>query len=202
MNRLLATFTLALILSGAAIIAAPSAVAQKAAGFTTLFDGKSLDGWNKVGDANWHLVKSADGDYVEADKGTGFLVTPKTYGNFTLRVEFWADAPSNSGVFIRIADPQKIGADSAYEINIYDRREDQTYRTGAIVNVAAPVKKVDSGDGKWHTYEITADGDHLSAKWDGVLSAEGHDAKHTSGNIGLQYSAGVVRFRKVEISTK
>jgi hypothetical protein len=202
MTRFSAIVALMLLLAAAVLTSAPQATAQKASGFTTLFDGKSLDGWNKVGDANWHLVKSADGDYVEADKGAGYLVTPRSYGNFTLRVEFWADAPSNSGIFIRVADPQKIGAETAYEINIYDQRADQTYRTGAIVNVAQPVKKVDSGDGRWHTYEITADGDHLSAKWDGQLSADGHDSKHAAGPIGLQYSAGVVRFRKVEISAR
>src|SRR5207253_7455134 len=108
----------------------------------------------------------------------------------------------NSGVFIRATDPKAITADNAYEVNIFDTRPDQTYRTGAIVNVASPKMKVDSGDGKWHTYEITAEGDHLTAKWDGVVTADGHDAKHAAGAIALQYSAGKVRFRKVEIRAK
>lgn len=170
--------------------------------WTTLFDGKSLDGWTQVGDANWHLVKDPGGDYVEANKGTGFLVTPKSYGNFTIKVEFWADTPSNSGVFIRIQDPKAIGADTAYEINIFDTRPDQNYRTGGIVNVAKPQRKVDSGDGKWHTYEIVVDGGGMTAIWDGAIIAEGHDYKHKAGPIALQYSAGVVRFRKVEIQAR
>jgi hypothetical protein len=193
--RSVAAATLLVILASGALIFAQS-------GFATLFDGKSLDGWNKVGDANWHLVKDVSGDYVEADKGTGFLVTPKSYTNFTVQVEFWADTPANSGVFIRATDPKTITADSAYEINIFDTRPDQTYRTGAIVNVASPKMKVGSGDGKWHTYEITAEGDHLTAKWDGTIIADGHDAKHASGAIALQYSAGKVRFRKVELATR
>ena len=172
--------------------------------FTTLFDGKSLDGWNKIGDANWHLVKDPGGDYVEADKGsTSFLITPKSYTNFTVRAEFWvADAATNSGVFIRSTDPKLPTADNAYEVNIFDARPDPAYRTGGIVNVASPKSKVDAADGKWHTYEITADGDHFIAKWDGVVVADGHDAKHPSGAIALQYGAGKVRFRKVEIQTR
>lgn len=184
----------------ALIVCGGSALAQWE--FVTLFDGKSLDGWTQVGDANWHLVKDPAGDYVQADKGTGFLVTPKSYGSFTLKVEFWADTPANSGIFIRVQDPKAITADSAYEINIFDTRPDPTYRTGGIVNVAKPRRKVDAGDGKWHTYEIVVDGGGMTAKWDGQIISEGFDYKHKSGPIALQYSAGVVRFRRVEIQAR
>ena len=40
-------------------------------GWVTIFDGKSLDNWTPIGDANWKL---ADG-VVTADKGNGFLVS-------------------------------------------------------------------------------------------------------------------------------
>jgi hypothetical protein len=170
--------------------------------WATLFDGKTLDGWNKIGDATWALVKDPGGDYVEGSKATGFLVTPKSYGNFTLRVEFWADTPANSGIFIRAQDPKTITADNAYEINIFDTRPDQTYRTGGVVNVAKPRRKVDSGDGQWHTYEVIVDGGGITVKWDGAIISEGFDYKHKAGPIALQYSAGVVRFRKVEIQAR
>jgi hypothetical protein len=39
---------------------------QAAGGWVTLFDGKNLDHWHHIGDANWRL---ADGGGV-ADKGT------------------------------------------------------------------------------------------------------------------------------------
>ena len=36
-------------------------------GWTTLFNGSTLDGWNPIGDANWELVDGA----VQADSGAG-----------------------------------------------------------------------------------------------------------------------------------
>ena len=45
---------------------------------------------------------------------------------------------TDSGVFIRCSDPKTINAMNAYEVNIYDKRPDPAYRTGAIVDVAKP----------------------------------------------------------------
>jgi 3-keto-disaccharide hydrolase len=166
----------------------------------TLFQGMSLEGWEQVGDANWHLV---DG-YVEADSGAGFLVTPGAYSDFNLRVEFWTDEPANSGVFIRCSNAEEPSADNCYEVNIYDRRPDQTYRTGAIVNVAEPMTQVDAAN-QWNTYEIRAEGSHLTVRLNGMLTVDTQDGKHASGPIGLQYGAGVdgkgvVRFRNVQLT--
>src|SRR5215831_19709339 len=70
---------------------------QTAAGWTTLFDGKNLSSFNTIGDANWQLMEGV----VQANKGTGFLVTKASYGDFQLKAEFWVDDDANSGVFIR-----------------------------------------------------------------------------------------------------
>src|SRR5262245_52030339 len=79
---------------------------QAAAGWTTLFDGKSLASFNTIGDANWQLMDGV----VQANKGTGFLVTKSSYADFQLKVEFWVDDDANSGVFIRCENPQQITA--------------------------------------------------------------------------------------------
>jgi 3-keto-disaccharide hydrolase len=76
---------------------------------------------------------------VQADKGNGFLVTKASYGDVQLKVEFWVNEDANSGVFLRRENPQQITAVNAYEVNIYDKRPDQTYATGAIVDVAKPL---------------------------------------------------------------
>ena len=174
-------------------IALPDAASQS--GWTTLFDGKNLDAFNRIGDANWQIV---DGS-VQADKGNGFLVTKQSYGNFQLRAEFWADDKANSGIFVRCADPNKIGADSSYEVNIFDQRPDPSYGTGAIVNFAK-VSPMPKAGGKWNTYDITFNGDTMTVILNGQKTVDGHkDAKFKSGPIGLQYAAGVIKWRKVEI---
>jgi hypothetical protein len=164
------------------------------AGWVTLFDGSHLNNFNIVGTANWRL---ADG-MVEATSGAGFLVTKESYGNFEIRVEFWVDEGANSGVYMRCQDGTKITDTTCYEANIFDKRPDQSGRTGAIVHVAKPLAVVDAG-GKWNTYEITAKGPSLSVRLNGTLTSQAEDQKLTSGPIALQYMAGTVRFRRVQI---
>jgi hypothetical protein len=169
-------------------------------GWVTLFDGKSLDRFERVGDANWRL----EGGSVVADKGTGFLVTKEAYGDFEIRAEFWADADANSGIFIRCEDRVKLTAAACYEVNIFDKRPDPLYGTGAIVDVAK-VSPMPKAGGKWNTYEITARGSRLTVKLNGVQTADAQDSKHARGPIGLQYApgavkdSGTIKFRKVEI---
>ena len=112
------------------LLVGTAAFAQQ--GWVTLLDGTKLEGWNRVGNANWRVAEGA----VEANMGSGFLVSPMAYGNFQMRVEIWVDADANSGVFIRCQDPNKIGAATCYEVNVYDKREGQEYRTGGIVDHA------------------------------------------------------------------
>jgi hypothetical protein len=157
--------------------------------------GFDLKAWTAVGDANWTVT----GDEVQADKGSGFLVTPMTYGEFQMTVDIWVSDEANSGVFIRCSDPKTITAGNAYEVNIFDRRPDQTYRTGAIVNVAKPLATVDAG-GKWNTLEITAKGPRMTVVLNGVTTVrDAEDTKFARGAIALQYGSGVVKFRNVRI---
>src|SRR5438105_157159 len=137
--------------------------ANSTAGWPTLFDGKNLTAFNTIGDANWRLADGA----VQADKGTGFLVTKNSYADFQLKAEFWVDDEANSGVFLRCENPQQITAMNAYEVNIYDKRPDQTYATGAIVDVAKPLTPMKAG-GKWNTFEITAQGPHMIGVMNGT----------------------------------
>jgi hypothetical protein len=157
--------------------------------------GFDLKAWNVVGDANWTVID----DVVQADKGSGFLVTPTTYGDFQMTVDVWVNDEANSGVFIRCSDPKAIAATNAYEVNIFDKRPDPAYRTGAIVNVAKPLVTVNAG-GKWNTLEITAKGPKMTVVLNGVTTVrDAEDTKFGRGPIALQYGAGVVKFRNVRI---
>ncbi len=179
-----AVLTCTLILSGLGGVSA-----QQGAPF-------DLKAWTMVGEANWTVM----GDEVQADKGMGgFLVTPMAYGDFQMSVDIWVSDDANSGVFIRCSDPKTITAANAYEVNVFDKRPDPSYRTGAIVNVAKPLVQVDAG-GKWNTLEITAKGSKFTVALNGVTTVrEAEDTKFARGAIALQYGAGVVKFRNVRI---
>ena len=186
------------VVAGLIVFAATSSLpldAQAQRAWTTLFDGKNIDAFNKVGDANWTIADGA----VQADKGMGgYLVTKQPYTDFEIRAEFWVDTPANSGIFIRCDNPQMPGAEACYEVNIFDTRPDPTFGTGAIVNVAKVATPIKAG-GKWNTYEIRAQGSHLTVTLNGMKTADAQDTKHARGPFALQYGAGVVKFRKVEV---
>lgn len=176
---------------------APGSPAAAQDGWTTLFDGTTLTGWNRLGDANWQIVDGA----VQATRGAAsFLVTPNAYGDFQLTLEVWASPDANSGVFIRCQDPKNIAATNAYEVNIFDTRPDPTYRTGSIVDVAKPMVNIDAG-GRWNTFDITARGTKLTVIMNGQKTVEVDHKAFARGPIALQYGAGTVRFRNVRIRT-
>ncbi|MHB1225874.1 MAG: 3-keto-disaccharide hydrolase [Gemmatimonadaceae bacterium] len=176
-----------------------SPAAQDAQGWVTLLDGATgLEGWDRVGDANWREVDGV----VQADAKTGtpagFLVSPRPYSDFELHVEFWVSDDANSGIYMRCADPRKMSDVTCYEANIFDQRPDPDYGTGAIVH-HSPIDPMPKAGGKWNTLDITADGPRLTVLLNGEQTASASDTTLSSGPIALQYAAGVVKFRNVRV---
>jgi hypothetical protein len=171
-------------------------------GWVTLIDGeKGLENWNRIGDANWR----AEGGAIVADKGKGgHLVSKKSYKDFQIRAEFWAEDTTNSGIFIRISDPQKVGAKTSYEVNIFDQRPDPSYGTGGIVNFATVSPMLKAG-GQWNTYEITAKGRQLTVVLNGVQTVNMQNGLFSEGPFSLQFGnrgkepGGAIKWRKVQI---
>jgi Domain of Unknown Function (DUF1080) len=199
MKRLIVTVAALLL---AACSSMPSWV--PGGGWTTLIDGeKGLENFERVGDANWR----AEGGAIVADKAanTSHLVTKRPYKDVQIRAEFWADHGTNSGIFIRIQDPKKIGSDNAYEVNIYDQRPDATGGTAAIVDFAkVPPNKYKAG-GKWNTFEITAKGDQITVMFNGEKTVDLKDSKFAQGPFSLQFGnhgkqpGGPIKWRKVQV---
>jgi hypothetical protein len=173
---------------------ASPALAQRQRPWRTIFDGRSLTGWTPIGDANWSLADGA----AQADKGTGFLVSDETFGDFEVRAEIWVDTPGNSGVFIRCTNPMTVTAANAYEVNVRDTATNG-YGTGSIVNVAK-VEPVPQAGGRWNVLQARADGEVLDVWLNGTRTVMGaRDKGHAHGRIALQYGAGVVKFRRVQV---
>ena len=91
---------------------------QKEAGFVSLFDGSSLNGWTLVG-------KKGDGYGVKggviycARGGGGNLLTEREYDDFILRLEFRLEPGSNNGVGLRAPLALAVSS-SGMEIQILD----------------------------------------------------------------------------------
>lgn len=176
--------------------------AEQTSNAEILINGEQgLDNWQQTGSGNW---RAEDGAIV-ADSGSGFLVSKKSYANFRLVAEFWADHTTNSGIFLRVDDPSYINAYSGYEVNIFDRRSNKSYGTGGIVGVAK-VDPMPTAGGKWNTFEIVAKGDQLTVKLNGQQTVDMSSDRHASGPIALQigYGAGTtgaIKWRKISVES-
>ena len=173
-------------------------------GWTTLIDGeRGLENFDRIGDVNWRAEKGA----IVGDKGKGgHLVSKQSYGDFEMYAEFYAEPTTNSGIFIRATDPNKVGADNAYEVNIFDQRPGPEYSTGSIVYFAqVPVPPKYKAGGQWNTFEIYAKGSTVTVKMNGEVTAHMVNDKFKSGPFTLQFGnrgkepGGAIKWRKVSI---
>ena len=197
-----ATLAIAFLLSTIATVQyTDTASGQAGGGWTVLFDGKNLDHWDSDNSATF---KIEDGAVIATDKKdpkatASYLISKKSYKNFIVRAEFWVSDDANTGIYMRCADVKNITDRTCYEANVFDQRPEPIYGTGAIVHVS-PVSPMPKAGGKWNTYDITVEGQHLTVTLNGVVTAHVQDSKLASGPIALQYAAGVVKFRKVQIA--
>lgn len=215
------TFLTVLAFSAGLIAAAPPqsagpSPAEQKEGFKPLFDGKTLTGWTSRAAvpgpgrgnapapaprpaAKW-MVENGE-IVVVKDSGGGHLVTTQPYGDFTLRLDFWADAVANSGIFLRSPETGAINANDAFEVNIFDPHEQ--WPTGSVNNVQKTnAKGTPNTAGKWNTYEMTVQGDRITIVLNGQKTVEASAKRLPRGVIALQAPAmGTVKFRNVRIKT-
>ncbi len=146
--------------------------AETEPGFTSLFDGQSLDGWTLVGKhGEGYGVK--DGVIYCAKGGGGNLLTKKEFEDFIFRFEFKLEAGSNNGVGIRAP----LDGDAAYmgmEIQILDDADKRyagwlkdVQRHGSIYGVIPAKTGAMKPVGEWNQEEITAKGRHITVKLNG-----------------------------------
>jgi hypothetical protein len=182
----------------ASVHVAPQAAAQTGEGWITLLDASKMGDWNRVGESNWRLEDGAVVADNKTSEGAAFLVSPESYKDFQLYVEFWASDDANSGIFLRCADPERITDRSCYEANIFDQRSDPSYGTGAIVR-HVEVDPMPKAGGKWNTYEISVQGRDIVVTLNGETTATLRSQLFEEGPLALQHGAGTIKFRKVAV---
>jgi len=69
--------------------------------------------------------------------------------------------------------------------------------TGSI-NEVARSRELQKTTGRWNTYDITAESDHVVVRLNGKTTVDVRDARRARGVIGLQNlkGEGMVRFRQ------
>ncbi|TWU21534.1 hypothetical protein Pla52o_37210 [Novipirellula galeiformis] len=183
--------------------------------FTSLFNGKNLDGWHGAV-ANYEVVDGA----IRCKQGHGgMLLTKDEYSNFVARVEFRLPPAGNNGLAIRAPLEGNPAYDAMTELQVLDsehpkyaKLDPRQYHGGAYGMVAAKrgyLREV----GQWNFQEVTVNGTRIKVELNGsvILDADiaevkefmadsphpGKDRK--SGFFGFAGHSDPVEFRNVEI---
>ena len=115
----------------------------------SLFDGKSLEGWEKVGNEQsvWEV---SDGAICGSGPASMLVCTKGPYKNFRYRAEIKINDKGNSGMYFRTT--AKPGFSDGYEAQIDSTHRDPI-RTGSIYGLCHVYNRLVEPD-TWFTYEI------------------------------------------------
>lgn len=185
--------------------------------FRSLFDGKTLKGWQRFGGKpeTWGVE---GGHLISYGEGGGWLGTECDYANFVLQFEFKLAPGANSGVYLRApADTSHISR-TGLEIQLLDDTHPR-YKaikpwqlTGAVYHVAPPKPGHLKPVGEWNMMEIRAEGPHVRIVLNNSLvvddrldhhpelESEHTGLKRTQGRIGFQSHDGRVEFREIRVA--
>ena len=214
---------LALIL--AVTLAAPNlppAQEDSEQGWTTLFNGKDVDGWKfhfgKEDADNDGTFTVEDGILICSGKPSGYMYTEKSYGNYTLQFEFAFKRPEglnsdaefrgNSGCLIHIGErnalgvwPRSIevqGANQQMGLILPIPRDVKCTRTfdkEALARVLKPV-------GQFNKVEIEVRGGNMVISINGAVVSTVGDCELTEGPIGFQSEGAETHWKSIRIREK
>jgi hypothetical protein len=184
------------------------------AGPVSLFDGKSLAGWEEYTRGVWRVRDGVIvGGSLEGNPQNEFLSATRSYANFVLRLEYKLEGSEgfvNGGVQFRskrIAKPPNemsgfqadIGA--GYSGCLYD----ESRRNKMLVKAdPALIERIEK-KAEWNTYEIYAEGKHIRLVLNGettVRYEETDSAIEADGLIALQIHGkckAEISFRNITI---
>lgn len=164
--------------------------------WSTIFDGKTLDGWSRIGGEATYKVEDGAivGSTVRNTPNT-FLRSDKLYGDFILELDYKVDPSMNSGIQIRsnsfpyYRDGRVHGyqieidpSERAWSAGIYDEA-----RRGWLCPLTDnPEAQKAFKQNEWNHYRIEAIGDTIKTWINGVPAAHLIDDKTATGFIGLQ----------------
>ena len=155
-------------LAAAALVTiAGAALPAQDAGWVSLFDGKTLDGW-KVGE-NAASFKVEDGAIVingpRAHLYYDGPVANHDFKNFEFKADIMTTPGSNSGIYFHTAYQEGGWPSKGYEVQVNNSHTDPKRTAGLYGvkdNMEAPAK-----DGEWFTMQIVVKGKHVTTSVNG-----------------------------------
>jgi hypothetical protein len=185
--------TASVILSAAIISCAAGNTEEQ---FVSLFDGKTLDGWHLMNNAQF----AAEDGVIKLNGGSGWLRSEKEYSDFILQIEFRFLKPEqDGGVFLR-AKKESENWPENYELQVENtNRMAKIWGAEHDLNVDL-VQKVLKPIDEWNEYDIKLVGSKIEVRLNGELVSTSEDMGGlTKGYIGLQGENGFHEYRNIRI---
>ena len=164
MKRFLPALTLSLF-----VLTLTAAPAEE--GFTSIFDGKSFNGW-KPANENTNSFRIVDGAIVaNGERCHLFYVgDPKPFKNFELKVDVMTETNSNGGIYIHTKYQENGWPKFGFETQVNNTHTDWK-KTGSLYDVVNVTKSA-AQDKKWWTQHVIVNGNKITVKIDGKTVME------------------------------
>lgn len=151
---------------------------EKSAGWELLFDGKTLDGWERFNQdtvgplwsvQNGVIVCDGEGLGEGTDDMGGSLITKRKFGNFELSVDWKLSPGGNSGILYHVVEDPKYQHDyeTGPEFQLMDDggwdgelRDEQKVGGNYDMYAATNDKKVNA-PGEWNTARLVYNDGHV-----------------------------------------
>lgn len=192
----------------ASLLFSITSISQAEDSFASLFDGKTLTGWEQhSGTAEYRVENGAIIGKTVPNTGNSFLCTARKYTNFILKVDFKVDPSMNSGIQFRsnyytqeteveiAGKKKKFPADRVHGYQFEIDPSPRAYTGGVydegrrgwlfdLKNNEAARKAFKQGD--WNTARIECRGGSIKTFINGVPAADFQDDLTAEGVIALQ----------------
>ncbi len=165
-------------------------------GFRSLFDGKTLAGWNVMNKAKF----LAEDGVIKLHGGSGWLRSDEEYADFVLRLEVrWMKPKQDSGIFIRASKEGKNWPDKRYEVQCENSARVAHIFGAKSIRDAKKAEKLLKAPKEWNSFEVSCIGARCEVKLNDEHVSSADNLKIAKGFIGLQGEGGELEFRNIRI---
>lgn len=167
--------------------------AQKADGWISLFDGKSLDGWKANENPATFTVEKGS-LVVAGPRAHLFYMGPvgnHAFKNFEFKARVMTTPGSNSGMYFHTEYQDSGWPAKGYEVQVNNSHTDWR-RTGSLYSIQ-DVRDVSTRDNEWFTQHIIVQGKRVTIKVNDktvVEYTEPDSLARTAGTAGRVISSG------------
>lgn len=161
----------------------------------TVFDGRTLSGWEVIG-----CEAVVEDGAILIKSGNGLVQTDRKFRNFVLTLQWKALKPQawDSGIYFRYRDvPAGRPWPNRYQVNLRQGME------GELVGIAGGKCEVPARVGDWNQLELTVRGQSASLKANGKPAWKVEGLEEQEGFIALQAEVpggGQFLFREIRIT--